>query len=644
MCGIAGILDRASSPERNSALVQEMLNSLVHRGPDDAGVWHNADAALGHRRLSILDLSDQGHQPMISPSGRYVLILNGEIYNHASLRSELVSAGFRFRGHSDTEVLLALIEEKGLESALKRSVGMFALALWDGQTRSLSLARDRLGEKPLYYGWYGGSFLFASELKALFRHPAFVKDIDRDALGLFCRFGYIPAPHTIFRLAYKLLPGHILTSAPDLPGASFPAQRGSIRKYWSAGEVAEGGLRTPFEGAYEEAIDRVEALLSDAVRQQMHADVPLGAFLSGGIDSSTVVALMRRHASQPVKTYSIGFDIDRFNEAEHAKAVARYLGTEHTDLYVTTADAIGVIPDLPAIYDEPFADPSQIPTVLLSRLARKGVTVSLSGDGGDEIFCGYQKYQLGGLFDRIPLRRVMGKGIQMLPHKIIERMSSLLPRVSNRRLTASRLETRALLLSAKDSRSLAALTSTIFREPGKLIPSAKPVQTAFDVGRSAELISSYELLAMVIDRETYLPDDILQKVDRATMAVGLESRAPFLDHRVVEFASRLPLQFLASRGVYKRILRDVLYRLVPRGLVDRQKSGFSIPLAEWLRGELRSWAEELLHSERMRRDGYFNSVACQQMLKMHVERTADYSKVLWAILMFESWRHHWQAA
>jgi asparagine synthase (glutamine-hydrolysing) len=620
-----------------------MLGALVHRGPDDSGFWQANELALGHRRLSILDLSPLGRQPMLSESGRYVLSFNGEVYNHEQLRTELQRSGAKFRGHSDTEVLLKLIEVRGLDGALKVSVGMFAMALWDTQMRSLHLVRDRLGEKPLFYGWHCGCFLFGSELKALAAHPAFTKEVDRDALGLLCRLGYIPAPYTIFKSTNKLLPGHILTLAVPPDGEELSAERlqHSMRRYWSAEAVAISGVQNPFSGNFNDATDQLEALLSDSVKLQMHADVPLGAFLSGGIDSSTVVALMQQHSTEPVKTFSIGFEIDRFNEAEHAKAVAKYLGTSHTEHYVSTSDALAVIPLLATMYDEPFADPSQIPTYLISRMAREAVTVSLSGDGGDEVFCGYQKYHFAKQVERIPFRRMLGGAIGLLPHRLIERAASIFLVAESRRPTASRLATLTRLLSASDSRYLAELTSTIYRDAHVLVTGSKRMPTSFDVERAPSIMSPYELLAMIIDRESYLPEDILHKVDRATMAVSLESRAPFLDHRVVEFASRLPIGFFVRNGESKRILRTVLYRHVPRHLVDRKKSGFSVPLASWLRKDLRSWAEDLLTSEQLTKGDYFDVALCRRLLRAHMDGIADYSRVLWAVLMFQSWQQRW---
>jgi asparagine synthase (glutamine-hydrolysing) len=643
MCGIAGVVDTASTSSDVRAALGRMLDTLVHRGPDDSGIWQAEGIALGHRRLSIVDLSPHGRQPMISDSGRYVLVLNGEIYNHKDLRAELVRGGARFRGHSDTEVLLSLIEHRGFDRALECSIGMYAMALWDTHARALHLARDRFGEKPLFYGCHRGRFIFGSELKALVAHPAFARNVDHDSVSSLCRFGYIPAPHTIYRLTSKLPPAHILTLTldPNGRGGSVERPQQNVRQYWSVETVAIRGLQNPFKGTYEDAVEELESRLADSVKQQMEADVPLGAFLSGGIDSSTVVALMQQQSTQPVKTFSIGFDIAEFNEAKHAEEVSRHLGTDHTEHYLGSKDALAVIPLLPTIYDEPFADPSQIPTYLIARLARQAVTVSLSGDGGDEIFCGYQKYHFARKLSRIPLRGLLGKAVTLLPHRFIDRATKNWSLLGRRRPTASRLATLALLLAARDARYLMELTSTIYRDAQALVPSSTRRPTAFDIVRDPGIMSPCELLAMILDRESFLPDDILHKVDRATMAVSLESRAPFLDHRVVELVSRLPLEYLVNRGQTKRILRAVLYRHVPPHLVDRKKAGFSVPLAAWLRGELRTWAQDLLSSEQLRKDNYFDPNLCQRILKTHLDGLADYSRVLWAILMFQSWRQRW---
>jgi asparagine synthase (glutamine-hydrolysing) len=642
MCGIAGIVDSNRPRDLVRATLHPMLDALTHRGPDDAGIWDDAAIVLGHRRLSILDLSAHGHQPMVSRSGQYVLLLNGEIYNHQRLRAELIKTGVTFLGRSDTEVLLALIEQVGLEQAITASIGMFAIALWDQRDQCLYLARDRFGEKPIYYSFYSDRFAFGSELKALLADPDFPRTVDRDALRLLLQFGYIPSPYTIFKGTHKLSPGHILSlpaAGPRNKAASAGDAR--LRRYWSASDVVQRGLVSPFKGTYGEALDHLQFLLADAVSLQMQADVPLGAFLSGGIDSSTVVALMQRQAAHPVRTYSIGFEIDRLDEAKHARAVAQELGTHHTEQYISGIDAIKVVPELPNIYDEPFADPSQIPTVLVARLARKDVTVSLSGDGGDEMFCGYDKYRLGTTLASIPLRRLIGKVLNSLPRRAIELIGRGLPTIGNRPITASRVATLAELLGTSGNRELALATSTIYRCGGNLVPNSAALPTAFSDERRASFDDSYPLLAMTLDTETYLPDDILHKVDRATMAVGLESRAPYLDHRILEFISTLPLEFLLHADASKRVLRDVLYRLVPRKVVDRKKGGFSPPIASWLRNELSGWAKDLLNTDNLRRDGYLDPGACNQLLDAHIATRSNHSKILWALIMFQAWRQHW---
>ena len=580
---------------------------------------------------------------MISDSERYVLALNGEIYNHKALRGGLEAQGKAFRGRSDTEVLLGLIDEVGLEHAVEECVGMFALALWDREARTFQLARDRFGEKPLYYGWHRGRFLFGSELKSITSHPAFEMSVDQEALSLLLRFGYIPSPYCIFRDTFKLLQGSILTLHVPDDDVTLTAQtcQQTVRRYWSAEEVAVRGMDAPFTGSFTEAADRLEELLGDAVQLQMQADVPLGAFLSGGIDSSVVVALMQRNSSRPVKTFSIGFDDARLNEAEDAKRVADYLGTEHSELYVSSRDALDVIPLLPTIYDEPFGDPSQIPTYLVAKLARQQVTVSLSGDGGDEIFGGYTKYRAGQRVESLPCRQAWGRLVGALPWRAIEHIGGFFRTSIAGKLRASRFDRLRALLSAEDQAAIAEQVSIVCGHPERLMKTPPRPSNGVVAPPHAALNGRYQTLAMVLDRQRYLPDDILTKVDRASMAVSLESRAPLLDHRIVDFAARLPPGFLSEGTKSKTLLRAVLYRHVPQALVDRPKAGFGIPLGSWLRDELREWARDLLSGSPDEADTFLNLEVCRAILEAHIRGERDEAMMLWPLLMFQTWRREW---
>ncbi len=621
-------------------MLQCMADTLIHRGPDDGGYWCDSEQriGLGHRRLAIVDLSPAGHQPMVSASGRYVIAFNGEIYNHVGIREELERGAWR--GHSDTETLLAGIEAWGLEATLKKSIGMFAIALWDRQTRTLTLARDRIGEKPLYYGWQGKGearvFLFGSELRALKAHPAFQVDIDRGALCLLLRHSYIPAPHSIYQGISKLEPGCMLSVS-----LAQPERR--IWKYWSAIQVARTGAAQQFTGTPTEAVDALEVLAKDAVRQQMMADVPLGAFLSGGIDSSTVVALMQVQSSRPVKTFTIGFENQGYDEAVHAKAVARYLGTEHTELYVTPAQAMEVIPRLPDLYSEPFADSSQIPTFLVSQLAKRHVTVSLSGDAGDELFCGYNRYQLtASLWHKIalvpsPLRALAAKGITSVSPAAWDRVAHFIPGSGRWRLLGDKLHKGAGVLSSRTLDELYLGMVSLQRNPSEwVIGGQEPATHLTGLRPDLAGLGAVEQM-MALDTISYLPDDILAKVDRAAMGVSLEARVPFLDHRVVEFAWSLPLDYKLRGGQTKWPLRQVLYRHVPPELVERPKTGFGVPLHEWLRGPLRDWAEDLLNEERLRREGYFQPSPIRQMWAEHLSGRRNWAYSLWNVLMFQAW-------
>jgi asparagine synthase (glutamine-hydrolysing) len=642
MCGIAGFLTQAAVGG-SSAIASRMADCMIHRGPDDSGVWVDeaAGVALAHRRLAILDLSPAGHQPMLLAGGRFVVVFNGEIYNHLELREELASR--IWRGHSDTETLLAAFERWGIEATLKKCVGMFAIALWDREGRVLTLARDRLGEKPLFYGWQGETLLFGSELKALKAHPAFGAEIDRDALALFLRHNAVPTPYSIYRGIRKLPPGTFL----QLHAGQKDPQPVA---YWSARLVAEAGQRNLFRGNDREAADELERLLRKSIAGQMLADVPLGAFLSGGIDSTTVVALMQAQSARPVKTFTIGFKEAGYNEAEHAQAVARHLGTEHTELYVTPQDAMDVIPSLSAIYDEPFADSSQIPTCLVSRLARSHVTVSLSGDGGDELFGGYNRYfwarnlwrKLGWL--PRPLRAALAGVLTTLPpaawDTAFRKLERWLPARLRYATPGDKLHKAAEILAVRSPEEIYLGLVSHWKNPAQLVVgSVEPLTLLTDPGQQADL-PDFEQRMMLLDTLTYLPDDILTKVDRAAMAESLETRVPLLDHRVVEFAWRLPLNMKIRHGQGKWLLRQLLYRHVPQSLMERPKMGFGVPIDQWLRGPLKAWAAALIEPGRLVREGFFDPAPIQRKWLEHQAGARNWSYYLWDVLMFQAWREN----
>lgn len=641
MCGIAGLWGQSVGPESLNAIAIRMANQLAHRGPDDSGVWtdENAGLAISHRRLSIVDISAAGHQPMLSASGRYVLAYNGEVYNHLDLRRELEAAHVAppWRGHSDTETLLASIEAWGVETTLKRSVGMFAFALWDRQERSLILARDRAGEKPLYYGWQGQAFLFGSELKALRAHPAFNASVDRGALALLLRHNYIPAPYSIHQGIFKLPPGTWLQLAPGQRDAQ-PQQ------YWSLAEVAERGMANQFAGSDAEAVDELARLMSTAVRGQQVADVPLGALLSGGIDSSLITALMQAQSTRPVRTFTIGFDEKAYDEATHARAVAAHLGTEHTELSLSANDALALIPQLPAMYDEPFADSSQLPTHLVMKLARQHVTVALSGDAGDEFFGGYNRYFLGPkTWQRIgwmpaPLRHALGSAMTAVPAHAVNQMFAPLARrfgIAQPGDKAHKLGHRLRHVESIDDLYVSLVSE--WPDAGAMVVDGSVPPNLLDTRARWPNLHDPVARMMVLDGLTYLPDDILVKVDRASMAVSLETRAPFLDRDVMEFAWRLPMSMKLRDGKGKWILRQLLDRHVPRALIERPKMGFGIPLDQWLRGPLREWAGDLLAEDRLRREGYLRPEAITPVWQAHLRGEASFGYRLWSVLMFQAW-------
>ncbi len=644
MCGIAGFFDPKKRISDPAGALGLMTDAIFHRGPDDSGEWFDpaAGVALGHRRLSILDLSPAGHQPMSSPSGRYVIAFNGEIYNFHRIRQEIekVEGNHPWRGHSDTEVMLAAFETWGVEDAVRRFTGMFAIALWDREARCLHLMRDRIGEKPLYYGWSGNVFLFGSELKALRAHPAWQAETDRGALALFLRHNYVPAPFSIYAGIHKLVPGAVLTlrTESDPPGL-LPEPV----PYWSFAQAVADGLDRPFGGTEHEAVDQLDTLLRDAIGQQMVADVPLGAFLSGGVDSSAIVALMQAQSSRPVRTFTIGFHEAAYNEANHAKAVARHLGTDHTELYATPRDALDVIPRLPELYDEPFSDSSQIPTSLVSQLTRRHVTVSLSGDAGDELFGGYNRYFLGRSIWRtigwMPrgLRSGLAAGCTTLSPACWEALGTFLPKKVRPSHFGDRMHKLADIVAVESPAAMYRRLVSHWGNPGDVVCGASEPETVFAEGSRTPDMNDFTLKMMFLDTLSYLPDDILVKVDRAAMGVSLETRVPFLDHRVVEFAWRLPLSLKIRGNEGKWILRQVLYRYVPRDLMERPKTGFGVPIDSWLRGPLREWAETLLDEGRLRREGFFRPEPIRKKWSEHLSGKRNWQYHLWDILMFEAW-------
>ncbi len=627
-----------------SAELKRMTDSITRRGPDDEGSWVDASSgvALGHRRLAIVDLSPAGHQPMISHGGRYAIVLNGEIYNHRELRAQVERSDspVDWRGHSDTEVLLECFVLYGIEDTLRRAVGMYAFALWDRQERVLIMARDRMGEKPLYYGWQGSILLFGSDLAALRSHPSFSAQVDRNALALMMRHNYIPAPYTIYRGIHKLQPGQILT----LPAG---AREPSFVTYWNAAEVAERGRANPFNGSPQHAVDELERLLRASLKDQMMADVPLGAFLSGGIDSSTVTALMQTMSHKPARTFSIGFDVPGYNEAEHAKAVAKHLGTDHTELYVTGKDALDVVPLIPSIYSEPFSDSSQIPTYLVNKMARRDVTVCLSGDGGDELFSGYTRYSLTeAVWSKLsrmprPARRAVASLLQAIPaqswNTVLGPLLSIGPGRFRHGRPGDRLHKIASVISSASAADIYRQLVSHWDAPDQLVIGGTEPKTQMTGLSRIPKFEEFLHEMMYLDAVAYLPDDILVKVDRAAMAVALEGRVPMLDHRVVQFAWTLPTSILRNEGMPKWPLRQVLHKYVPKALIERPKMGFGVPIDTWLRGPLRDWAETLLDENRLRREGYFVPGPIREKWEEHKSGRRNWQYHLWDVLCFQSW-------
>ena len=641
MCGIVGFLG-GSDIESFPNHLDRMARRLVHRGPDSGDIWLNYDSKIGlaQRRLSIIDLSPAGHQPMHSPCGRYVLVYNGEIYNHSDLRVDLEteSGGFNWRGHSDTETLLAALCHWGIQVALTRLNGMFAFALWDTLERRLFLARDRMGEKPLYYGRIGNTFIFASELKALTVHPNWNGKVDRNALALYMRHNYVPTPFSIYEGIFKLPPAHFIAIGEDGCSLSEPVC------YWKLSEIAVSTSNLA-SAKPNTLANELDTLLRDSVRLRMEADVPLGAFLSGGYDSSTVVALMQAQSMNSVKTFSIGFAEESYNEARDARAVAEHLGTDHTELYITPDEAMTAIPRLPIIYDEPFSDSSQIATLLVSQLARQQVTVSLSGDGGDELFCGYNRYVLGyQAWQRLnhlspAIRRAISWALSRVSGSYLDKLQGRLPRRLQLSSLSDRLLKLADVLTHQDGFEFYRALISHWKNPSEIVLNSIEPDTLLSKNDRLPSFSDMRDSMMYLDTMAYLPDDILTKVDRASMAVSLEARVPLLDHRLVEFAWRVPIQYKYRYGKGKWLLRQVLYRYVPQELVDRPKMGFGVPIEDWLRGPLREWAESLLSEQRLKEDGFFNPTPIRKMWQEHITAKRRWHYYLWDVLMFQSWLH-----
>ena len=663
MCGLAGVFS-FSAHQGLAEIAREMANAISHRGPDDGDAWQDEAAGIGlaHRRLAIIDLSAAGHQPMHSADGRWVMVFNGEIYNHMTLRNELSLVGATpiWRGHSDTETLLAAIEYWGVEATLQRSVGMFAMALWDKKSSTLTLARDRFGEKPLYYGWLGSgssrAFVFGSELKALKAHPGFESHICRQSLVQYLRFMYVPSPRSIYQNIYKLEPGCLITvhgkppnTAPDQPLLAGQVHGSvTVRRWWSLSKVVDAGASSPIANEVE-ALRNLEEQLSEAVSLQSLADVPLGAFLSGGVDSSTIVALMQSQSSRPVKTFTIGFEEAGFDESLHARAVADHLGTEHHEMRVTAQMAQDVIPALPWMYDEPFADSSQIPTHLVCRAARQHVTVALSGDAGDELFGGYNRYFWGPrIWNRLsvlpaPARKLLGSALAAVPVSGWNALGApLLGRGGGVVRLGDKVHKLADRLShVQDMQGLYRSLVSEWTEPANLVlgeNGANLIEPSNQLDDPLPLLGMQQPLPMMYwDSMTYLPDDILCKVDRAAMACSLETRVPFLDHRLVEFAWKLPLDMKVRGNTGKWALRQVLYKYVPKELIDRPKAGFAIPIGQWLCGPLRDWAESLIAEQRLLSEGYLRPAPIRQAWTEHLNGSRVNTSKLWAVLMFQAW-------
>ena len=658
MCGIAGLWDPQSSRSeaKTSQLLTAITDSLIHRGPDSGGAWfdHEAGLSLGHRRLSIVDLSVEGNQPMASASGRYVIVTNGEIYNHLELRHELEAAGVQFRGHSDTEVMIEMIDRLGCFAATQRMAGMFAFALWDKKERCLTLGRDRLGKKPLYVGWAGQAVMFASELKAFAKHPDFQSDVDRKALQQCLKRQFIEAPRTIWQGVYKLPAGYLLRlNEDDLDRAAGHHLLARAEPYWNLSEIAVAKTRertAPSVGK-DEAVDQLDAILGLAVKERMMADVPVGAFLSGGIDSSLIVAMMQKQSSTPVKTFTASFGDKEFDEAGYAREVSDQLKTDHYEVNITPEIALSVIPKLAEIYDEPFADPSQIPFFHIAQFAKQRVTVCLSGDGGDESFAGYGRYFMAEKLDKnmkripTPIRRGLAGLMTKMPPSRLDHLLGKIPLPDSfalrGKLTGDRVHKMAGLMTPGSSDELYRQMTSLTVLPPDVVQGVEADHSPHDRQLAGDGIEDLMHRMMLCDSLEYLPDDVLVKVDRASMAVSLEARSPLLDHRVVEFAWTLPRNYLVNDGQGKWPLRQLLQRYLPGTLIGRSKRGFGVPIATWLRGPLRDWAEDLLSVERISREGFLDTNAVRNLWQMHLSGERDWSATLWAVLMFQAWHQRW---
>ena len=645
MCGFTGYI--SSYPmgkfSNNESIIHEMTGSLIHRGPDSEGYWKDSSEGIvmGFRRLAILDTSSNGNQPMISNNGQFVIVFNGEIYNHLILRKEIesIKKNHQWSSGSDTETILCGFELWGIHETIQKCTGMFGFAVWCNKNKELVLGRDRLGEKPVYYGWQGEShdrvFLFGSELKAFQKHPSFQKEIDRDSISSFLRYSYVPAPNSIYKDIFKLLPGHMLK-------VSQRNQKPEMKEYWSATHIAQQNHKLSF-ASDSEAIDSLDEVLRSSVKQQMIADVPIGAFLSGGIDSSVTTSLMQEQSMEKIKTFTIGFDQKGFNEAEHAKAVAKHLNTDHAELYIDSQDLLNVIPRLSELYDEPFGDSSQIPTYLISKFAKQTVTVALSGDGGDELFCGYNRYKITDKYWKklkiIPpfLRRILANSILKIPPQQIDKMYSLFSRNSQYANFSDKVLKGSNVIASQDIADLYVGLISACKDPNSLvidgIESNKFLHSKLSTLRNLDDLS----LMMLMDLLTYLPDDILTKVDRAAMGVSLETRVPMLNHQIVEFAMQLPQEYKLRDNQTKWLLREVLYRRVPKELIDRPKAGFAIPIGFWLRTSLKDWADDLLSESSIHEQGFFHAVKIRERWQQHLSGTHNWEHFLWNILMFQSW-------
>lgn len=638
MCGIAGFVDLTppASGYDHERVAMLMAGTMSKRGPDDEGAWSDpkSGVAFGHRRLAVIDLSTDGHQPMTSANGRFVISYNGEVYNFPELKHELQSLGCTFRTNSDTEVILEACATWGVEKAVGRFIGMFAFALWDKEERTLTLVRDRLGIKPLYYGWAKGVFLFASEVSAFSYHPAFVGDVDRNALAAYLRRASVPAPFSIYQGIEKLAPGQILKLSSDGKTKS--------KSYWDIASVAGAGVSDPLGLSDNDATEQLELLLKDAVAKRMISDVPIGAFLSGGVDSSTVVALMQGQSSSPVKTFTVGFSEAGFNEANHASAIANHLGTDHTEVMISKNEILDIIPKLSSIYDEPFADPSQIPTCLISEVAKAHVTVALSGDGGDELFAGYNRHAwaagLSGWLSNIPgpARKVMAAVMSGVSPAGWDGLSNLIPKNRRPRHMGEKIHKLAAIFAMDDPRDQHRILTSHWNNPEDIVIGGNAMPSNWDDIQCMGINDAMSIMQL-IDAAGYLPDDILTKVDRASMGVSLEARVPLLDHRVAEFSWGLSPEQKFRNGKGKWLLRRVLERHVPNHLTDRPKAGFDVPINDWLRGPLRHWAEEMLGETRLNGQGYLASAPIRRLWQDHLSGKLNGGTRLWAVLMFQSW-------